>query len=261
MSALLALQRDFQTYVLGQGGASPAIGAAVREQFGLPAERRLAIYYHAYRSRLRAALSESFDKTWTYLGDDVFAELADGYVQAHPSRSGNLRWFGADFAAHAARALPDYPFVAELAQFEWALGLAFDAADTAVIGADDLRHLAPQDWERAVFGLHPCVQLLPMRWNSVAIWQALGQGETPPQPEPADADRHWLVWRCAGQPHFRSLDGVEARALRAVGDGEAFAAICERAGADAAPALAGMLQTWLSQGVLCDAAPCSSTKT
>ncbi len=252
MSALLALQRDFQDYVLGQGGVDPALGGAVRQQFGLPAERRLAIYYNAYRARLREALAESFDKTWSYLGDDMFAELAASYLQAHPSQSGNLRWFGARFPEHAAQELPDYPFIAELARFEWALGLAFDAVDAAAIGAADLRELAPDAWAGTLFGLHPSVQLLPMQWNSVAMWQALGQQHTPPEPERGAADTAavWLVWRTAGQPHFRSLDALEADALGAVGRGVSFAAICEQAGADAAPALAGLLQTWLAQGVL-----------
>ena len=118
MSALDTLQGDFQNYVLGVAGERPAILGAVREQYGLKADARLAIYYNAYRIRLRLALSESYDKTWSYIGDAVFAELADGYIAAHPSRHPNLRWFGADFAAHAEEALPDYPFIAELARFE-----------------------------------------------------------------------------------------------------------------------------------------------
>ncbi|PHV09366.1 DUF2063 domain-containing protein [Janthinobacterium sp. BJB412] len=281
MSALAALQADFQDYILGDGtgvagpapaadaaaagadfgalfgrdaGAEsgdvrPAIANAVRGQFGLDAMARLAIYRHAYRARLREALGAAYDKTWGYLGDDLFAELANGYLQAHPSSLRNLRWYGAEFAAHLARELPEHPCVAELARLEWALGLAFDAADTPAVVAADVAGLAPQQWDDVVFQLHPSVRLLTLEWNTVALWQALGSGEEPPEAA-ARAPQDWLVWRHAEQPHFRSLDAGEALALRGIGRGERFGAVCAAAGAARLAALAGQLQTWLAQQVL-----------
>ncbi len=279
MSALAALQADFQDYILGDGAGAaklrraadaaagaagaasgallgrdagairPAIADAVRQQFGLDAMARLAIYHNAYRARLREALGEAYDKTWSYLGDDLFAELADGYVQARPSAFRNLRWYGAEFAEHLARELPDHPCVAELARLEWALGLAFDAADTPAVAAADVAGLASQQWEDIVFRLHPSVRLLTMEWNTVALWQALGAGAEPPEAA-ARAPQDWLVWRHAGQPHFRSLDAGEALALRHIDRGERFGAVCAAAGAQRLTALAGQLQHWLAQQVL-----------
>jgi hypothetical protein len=258
MNGLAAIQSAFQEYVLGQGGAQPGIAHAVRSQFGLGAQERLAIYYNAYRIRMREALCEAYDKTWTYLGDDLFAELADSYLAAHPSRQPNLRWYGGDFAAHVARALPDHPWVAELARFEWTLGLAFDAADAVPLAAADVAQLAPQAWEALALDWHPSVWLLPLHWNAVALWQALGAQQTPPEAAPSAAAVTWLVWRRGEQPHFRSLTEGEAVALSRIGGGATFGAVCaaaieqasEQASADAVPALAGYLQHWLAQGVL-----------
>lgn len=250
MSALATLQGDFQSYVLGVAGEWPAILGAVREQYGLKADARLAIYYNAYRIRLREALSENYDRTWSYIGDDMFAELADSYIAAHPSRHPNLRWFGADFAAHAEEVLSDYPFIAELACFEWALGLAFDAPDADAIGAADLSGIAPEAWGELIFGLHPSVRLLALEWNTVALWQALGEDQTPPDVERMETPVTWMIWRTAEQPHFRSLPAAEAEALRRIGSGVTFAEVCVMAGDAAAPQLAGYLQHWLAQGVL-----------
>ncbi|MET3134778.1 hypothetical protein AAKU55_005080 [Oxalobacteraceae bacterium GrIS 1.11] len=254
MNGLRQLQSDFQDYVLGRAGAQPAIAAAVRGQSGLPADARLAIYYNAYRCRMREALSEAFDKTWSYVGDEMFAELAQDYLDAQPSHYRNLRWFGAGFADHAAQALPDYPFIAELARFEWALGLAFDAVDAAAVGLADLAQVAPEAWGELVFGLHPSVQLVSMDWNTVALWKALGEQQAPPEAAAAPQAQCWLVWRSELQPHFRSLDALEAQALEALGRGASFGGVCEAAaaadGADLTPRLAGYLRTWLAQGVL-----------
>lgn len=249
MSALIRLQAGFRDYILADD-AQGAILAEVREQYGLDAHARLGIYHRAYRSRLRQALCEAYDKTWSFVGDDIFAELANGYIAAHPSQHPNLRWFGGGFARHAAAAMPEYPFIAELARLEWTLGLAFDADDAAPLGSADMSGIAPELWGDIRFSLHPSAHILGMEWNTVALWQALGAGNEPPEVEEAGAAAHWLVWRSGEQPHFRSLPAAEAEALRRIADGASFGEVCDAAGEDGMLALAGYLQHWLAQGVL-----------
>ncbi|MBA5686115.1 HvfC/BufC family peptide modification chaperone [Rugamonas apoptosis] len=251
---------DAPANISGQGGAQPSIVRAVcgqsgpSGQYGLGALERLAIYRNAYRVRMREALCEAYDKTWSYLGDALFAQLADSYLAAHPSRQPNLRWYGDVFADHVAQALPEYPWVAELARFEWALGLAFDAADAAPLTAADVAQLAPSALDELALDWHPSVRLLPLRWNAVALWQALGAEQTPPDAAPSDTSVTWLVWRHGEQPHFRSLDVGEVGALSRIGEGATFGSLCEDIGAQrgeaAVPALAGYLRHWLAQGVL-----------
>jgi hypothetical protein len=250
MSALAAIQSGFTDYILD---GAPAIAGAVLGQQGVAAEERLAIYYRAYRIRMREALCETFDKTWTYAGDELFDGLAESYIAAHPSRFRNLRWYGDQFAAHAAQSLPDYPFVAELAAMEWTLGLAFDAPDAPSLGTEQLRDTAPEEWDGMQFGLHPSVGFLKVEWNTVAIWQALHDGSEPPSPEALDAPREWLVWRTMDQPHFRSLDALEARTLRSLGQGVSFGNVCAEADQDdddVTLRMAGYLQNWLAHGLL-----------
>jgi len=237
MNRLQTIQAGFQAYVLGDGqGGSP----------------RMAIYHNAYRSRLREALNEAYDKTWSYAGDELFGELADSYRAAHPSTFRNLRWFGDGFAAHVARHLADYPAVAELAAFEWALGLAFDAPDAQPLGQADLQGVLFEDWSTLTFAFHPSLQILEMGYNSVALWQALDAGTEPPDVEASRAPVCWAVWRRDNQPHFRSLDEFEARALRAVGAGQSFGEVCSWAASDDDTMLrmAACLQNWLAQAML-----------
>lgn len=261
MSTLQTLQADFQDYVLGQAGAQPAIAAQVEAQYGLDADARLAIYFKAYRIRLREALCEAYDKTWTLIGDAMFMELADGYVAAHASVFRNLRWFGDGFAAWCVQELPDYPFVAELAALEWALGLAFDAPDAAPATAASMAGLAPEEWGALRFYLHPSLHVLDEQWNTAALWQALHDGAEPPEADTLAAPRPTLVWRKGLRPHFRALDAHEAAALERIAAGDSFGAVCEAAvarDAEAMPRMAGYLQNWLASGLLTLApvAPC-----
>ncbi|SHH43842.1 DNA-binding domain-containing protein [Massilia sp. CF038] len=250
MNALPQLQAAFQDYVLGEGDATPML-PAVRQQGALSPAARLAIYHNAYRARMREALGEAFERTWTYIGDDLFNQMAGAYLLAHPSSFHNLRWYGDAFPAFLREQLAEHPFVAELAQFEWTLGLAFDAPDAAPASMDALRLLAPQDWAAQTFVLHPAVQLLTMQHNSVALWQGLGDACGPPEPAALASPQTWLVWRHNLQPHFRSLAVDEAAALMALRAGASFGAICADAQSDdAATLVATWLRDWLGTGML-----------
>ncbi len=255
--SLQNIQTDFQEYVLAPHSETPAIVQFIAQQHGLNAGDRLAIYHNAYRARLREALGEAFEKTHSYLGDDLFAELSDGYIQATPSQSRNLRWYGDGFPAYLKGALNDHPCVAELATFEWTLGLAFDADDAPLLSADELRILTPEQWERLSLALHPSLRILSLQWNVVAIWLALEQKQIPPEATEiaTPLSPSWLVWRKQLQPHFRSLDTYEALALSGLQQGRRFSAVCEEASIsareeDITPKIAGWLQSWLGDAVL-----------
>ena len=190
---LAALQQQFQDFLLQAAPGGSTLGAAIATQAILPAEDRLAIYYNAYRIRLREALDEAFPKTGAYLGDDLFLQMCEAFVAAHPSTVRNLRWYGAQFPPFLAGELGQHPQVAELAAFEWALGLAFDADDAPVLGADDVRQLAPEAWADLSFALHPSAHMLDLHSNAVAIWQALDRDAEPPDPAHSASAHHWLV--------------------------------------------------------------------
>ena len=251
---LQTIQTDFQDYVLGRNKQKPAIASMIADGFGLPAEDRLAIYYDAYRIRLAEALSEAFGKTHAYVGDETFADLCSTYIDKHPSRYRNLRWFGDAFPALVAAALPDYPVVAELAGFEWALGLAFDAADAPVLMPEDIQQLDAADWEQVGFVLPPSLQMMSLHWNVPGIWLALEKEESPPEAVFSEEACAWGVWRKELQAHFRSLDAYESLALRGLGQGQSFSRVCAEAAAlteqDITPQIAGWLHGWLSESML-----------
>lgn len=251
---LQAIQANFQNYVLGGDRQQPAMARMIADNFGLPADDRLAIYYDAYRIRLAEALSEAFGKTHSYVGDDTFAELCSDYIDQHPSRYRNLRWFGDVFPDFVARSLTDHPVVAELAGFEWALGLAFDAADAPLLKAEEIQQLDAVDWGQIGFVLPPSLQTMALHWNAPGIWLALEKGDAPPEAVFSEQPCTWVIWRKDLQAHFRSLDVYESLALRGLGQGQSFASVCAEAAAlsehDITPQIAGWLHGWLAESML-----------
>src|ERR1700742_4357739 len=92
MSRLPEIQRDFQSYLLGDGSA--AIERHVVGTEKVPVATRLSIYGDGYASRLIEALEANFPILSELLGEDDFRSLGTAYVTGHPSPFFSIRYYG-----------------------------------------------------------------------------------------------------------------------------------------------------------------------
>jgi len=256
MTSLQAIQRDIQRHVMWPD-APRAVGGLrhVVDAGRISAPQRLGIYASGYQLRLIEALQTDYPVVLALTGESRFDALARSYIAAHPSRHPNLRWYGAGFAAHLRQRAARRPVLGEVAQFEWAVGLAFDAADASVITLDDMARVSPQLWPGLGFTLHPAVQRFALQWNAPALWAAHGDGATL-RARKAAAPQTWAVWRREQTPRYRQLPADEAWALNAVARGRNFAqlcaGLCRWVPEDQAPLRAAtLLKTWVAEGMIC----------
>ena len=258
MSTLARVQREFQDYLL-RGDA--AVEARVLGSARVPVATRLQIYAGAYRSRLAQALESNYPVLAKLLGEADFGSLAADYIAAHDSPFFSIRYYG-DALAKFLAAREDYaaaPVLAELAQWEWAMTAAFDAADAAPLTAEALGSIPPARWAQLRLRWHPSVQRLTLWWNVPQLWQALSAGRERPAPTLAPAPLEWLLWREKLTTYFRPLPKTEAGMLDAARSGWPFGELCtllcEEVGDTEAPAqAAALLRGWISSGLIINAA-------
>lgn len=196
------------------------------------AERRFAAYRRNVLGNWRSALASTYPVLAQLLGAARFGELADRYIDAWPSRSGDLNAYGGELemlldASAPSEALPYLPAIARL---EWALLQAYGAADAADF---DLAALAAVPAEaQAALRLHvwPGSALVESPWPLVAIWQACQRPPAERDAVLADIDRSFpnaahyaLVVRCEGKVFAVALDAGEASFLRALQAGQTLA--------------------------------------
>jgi hypothetical protein len=222
---LVELQRNFQAHLLM---GDDAILKSVVDAPPLAPAERVRVYRNAYRVRLLDALKDTYPVLFKILGDEVFENLGDAFIDAHPSVHRSIRWYGSELSDFLAQRPPyaEQPILAELARFEWTLSEVFDAADAVPVGPDALRTMDPESWDQLGFVFHPSLRLLDFRWNTVAVWQAMSRDEDPPQPEAAEAPIPWLLWRRELTNRFRSLDAPEKAILEAGLAGRRFGELC-----------------------------------
>jgi len=252
---LASLQRSFQRHVYRPGRAMPRrVLATARADAG----RRLGVYADGYRSRLIGALATDYPALQSLLGAPAFERMLREFVATHPSRYANLRWYGSELAGFLTRS-PRWgrrPLLAELARFEWALGLAFDAADAPLATAEQVARVPAANWPAMRLRLHPSVQRLWLHTDAPQAWRKAILGRASSVARPRRGKSAWLVWRKEHEPFFRVLPPAEAWALGAAARGRNFAFLSSGlrrfVGAErAAQAGAQLLRNWLAEGLVC----------
>ena len=255
MKPLPTLQDSFQAYLLGQ---SDEIAQTVNDSSKADRALLLSIYRQGYFSRLHDCLTADYSAVRAMLGEEGFEAMARAYVEAHPSRYANVRWLGQHLPAFLRQydVTKDRRDAIEMAEFEWALGLALDAADDEAMAVEELMQLSGEQWVALTVKPRANVHRLTLQTMAPKAWvkhedKPLGTLTVEPAPQPID----WLVWRKDTDPQFRSMDKDEAWAFDAAASGTSFAELCEGLAQlmpvdQAATRAAGLLRVWIDARLL-----------
>lgn len=219
MTTLLALQRQIADDLMG---LTPGlIEGLVVDAPRADRATLVGVYRHAYRARLIEVLEIDFPATRTLMGAETFAAAAAGYIGVHPSRHPSVRWLGRHLPAYLAATGQDA--AAEMAAFEWSLGLAFDAAPAGTVDIADLAALGPEAWEGLKVDFQPGLSLLTLRHGVAETWPALRDGDATNAPSVLAAPLPYAIWRQGLEPQYRPLQPGEDGLLQAMAAGAAFA--------------------------------------
>lgn len=217
MSVLPERQRALATAMMGGVSdiAEHVIGDAIR------AEQRVQVYANHFRISLLEALANTFPVTRALVGEAFFAQTARAFIAAEQPRSPVLARYGGGFPSFLA-SQPDlgaHNYLPDVAAFEWALNVAYFAADTALLRPEDLPD--PDDVARLRLWLHPSAQRLSTPFPVSEIWQVH-------QPDAPAIDRidmnsggeRLLIWRQDIDVCWRRLDAGEDALLAELGAGQ-----------------------------------------
>ncbi len=167
------LQRAFAAALLDLDAATTRAGTALVGGGKLTAERRLEIYRFNVLANLCGALKDIYPVVLAIVGETFFQHAAEQFVRAHPSRSGDLNKFGADWPSFLA-AYPhatELPYLRDVAAVEWAWHEAFHSAESPRFDLSRLAEVPPETQGSLQFVLHPSVRLIQSRYPTLRIWE------------------------------------------------------------------------------------------
>jgi hypothetical protein len=147
---------------------------------GLPA-RRFAVYRNNLVVGLVDALAERFPVCQRVVGEDFFRAMAGVHARRAPPRSPILAEYGDDFPDFIAGFPParELPYLADVARLEYAVGLAYHAADATPLPVDAIKAVSPETIGRSTLALHPSLRLVSSPYPIVSIWRTNSPGAEP----------------------------------------------------------------------------------
>ncbi|MCW5731401.1 MAG: putative DNA-binding domain-containing protein [Alphaproteobacteria bacterium] len=220
---------------------------------GLPAAARLQIHRNHLFHSLTQALMQTFATVERLVGERFFAGLARAYIAEQPPRSPCLFEYGEGFADLIARhpACAALPYLADVARFDFAVNLAWNAPDRPAIGLDGLARLDAESLAGARLALTPSLSLLHSDYPLAAIWRANHRPRGEEEGVDLDAGGgRFMIWRLEGEAAWRELAPADFAFLQSLADGHCLGEAAEAAGASGPFDLAAALSLLAGQGIL-----------
>ncbi len=226
MSERKQFHRQFEAYIKGED--TPITDCVISDAKG-DAVERMNIYRDAYALRLIDILYGDFPTIYEILGTDAFVEMAKTYLAAYPSTSFTVRHFGQYLAKFLSETKPyvDYPYLSQIADFEWAKGTVFDAPDTDIFTLEQLGSIADSAWQTATFTFIPAMTRLLYDYNIPQIWQAVKDDQQNNEPQKLATPMAWVMWRKDLNPHWYSMPADEDWFFIQARRGTTFGELCE----------------------------------
>ncbi|MBS9778053.1 MAG: putative DNA-binding domain-containing protein [Gammaproteobacteria bacterium] len=217
---------EFEAYLKGED--SNITDSIIANDKG-DAVERMAIYKDAYAMRLMDILYGDYPTIHEILGTETFFSMAKEYLEKYPSTSFTVRHFGQYLPKFLQEAAPysDYPYLWQIADFEWAKGTVFDAPDTELFTIEELASIDPEEWENITFTFIPAMSRLIYDYNVPQIWQAVNDDTQESEPVMLQKSLPWVMWRKDLNPNWYSMSDDEDWFFIQARKGATFGELCE----------------------------------
>ena len=141
-------------------------------------EDAIDVYLSGYPARLTEALGEAYESIWRVLGDEEFFSVCKNFTSTHSSHSYNLSdysGFFTEFLNSQQPLLTEFPFLGELAKFEWQFHELFHKSPDQVEPLSQAQ-LAAVDG-KVKFTFISSLQIFDFKYSSYSIWRQRGNDE------------------------------------------------------------------------------------
>ena len=172
MPSLRELQQRFAHELLAHNAVAPGVARAS----GSRGAEQMAVYRRTITSNYRNAMGATYPAVRRIVGAPFFRAAADAYVEAHPSRSGDLNEYGDAFGDFLSNYPPaaELPYLPDVARLEWAIDEANRAHDSSstphvVLGA--LSRLPTEALPGLRLAIEPSCRLIASPFPVLRIWQ------------------------------------------------------------------------------------------
>jgi hypothetical protein len=219
MFVLPEVQSRFKDAIFLGAAAEEALLECI-EETGEAGRQRIAAYRRSIMGNLVSALVATYPVLVRIVGLPFFREAARSYIQAWPSRSGDLNEYGdqmADFIATWPHGR-ELPYLPDVARLEWRVQQVYYAA-AADIDLCGLAACPADEYGNLCFTLTPAMSRLDSPWPLADIWRVNAADYDGDMGVDFSQGSKVLVLRRDGLVHVESLSAAEAAFIDFLGRG------------------------------------------
>lgn len=191
---------------------------------------RLTIFRNNSFTSLTEALKTTFPVTVQLCGERFFAYAAHEFIARRPPREARLSHYGAAFPRFLAGFPPcrDYPMIAEMAGFEWAISSSLNDAEEAPASLASIDQ-AKAEGGRISLRLQPHLRFAVSRWPVLQTWADHKKAGTPASKSFERKIERIAIVRRGEDIQFLELDAARFAFWRALAKGQSLEAAARRA--------------------------------
>lgn len=182
MSALAKIQQDFCQFVLGQGHKDflQHMKATTHSN-----EVLLNVYHNNVYSVHTRSLKNNYPLVFSIMGEAAARIMVRSYIETSFPCMGSLEQWGGGLVAFIQRyeGASAWPYLAEIAQYEWAKHIAYCAPENPLLTPEDMKEFIAPDQKEVSFQFQKSCQLLAFLHPLEEIISAHQKDPTQPQSE------------------------------------------------------------------------------
>ncbi|MEZ5452458.1 MAG: DNA-binding domain-containing protein [Thiothrix sp.] len=226
------LQRRFVAAIFDRNQRAGA-AELVKDHGELDAMQRVGIYRNSVHGVLLQYLASLYEVTQQLVGEAFFERLSDEYVDRAPPTRPFLAEYGDGFPAFMRQneGLQSMPWLADVAQLEWARHAAWNAVNQPASDFTQIMSLHEEQQTNLCFQMPESARLMQSPYAIHKVWLA-HQPEDFPEKLPLERIQirqptYVLVWRAGRKLQQVELDETSRQFLSAVQQGKALPELTE----------------------------------
>ena len=222
----IKIQRLFLRYIL-YGEYHPSLDKLIKSNIINPMDR-LNIYRNNTFISLQECLKSTFPVSQQILGEKFFTQAAKKYIVDFPPTNGCLTFYGESFSKFLSSLIEikDWPYIIDVASFEYAMQQSFYAEDYPVLTAEDLSLIPAEKYGDLVLNFQPSLQLIQSFYPIDDIWSIHNDHSIEQMVElkiiKAKNPENYLVYRLNNTVYFEKIDQDEADFIQHLKQGMPF---------------------------------------
>jgi hypothetical protein len=190
---------------------------------------RLSIFHNNTFQSLTRALMDAFPVTARLADERFFAFAAHEFISSHPPKEARLSLYGAALPAFLKNfpACRDYPIIAEMAAFEWAIQSCLNDREEEAAPVSAIK--SAQNGVSTQISLQPNLRFIVSRWPLIDIWAGHRNNGEPSAIQFSRAPCRTAILRSGEDIRFIPLDGARLAFWKLLANGVSLETAAPRA--------------------------------